>query len=95
MWRTICRQANDSNASLRRYQKMKYAADNALGILKNSAGNVIVCRHVASKQQKTGAWLKFRTDAHLRRRYNPYRMMPGAAAGLQKRLPRRLLAALQ
>ena len=32
----IGRQANDSNASLRRYQKMNYAPDNALRILKKS-----------------------------------------------------------
>jgi hypothetical protein len=42
IWRTIGCKANASNASLRRYQKMKYAEDNALGILKNSECYVIV-----------------------------------------------------
>jgi hypothetical protein len=36
MWRTNGRLANGSNASLRRYQKMNYAPDNALRFLKKS-----------------------------------------------------------
>src|SRR3954470_25052837 len=59
MWRTNHYKANDSNASLRRYQKMKYAADNALRILKNSVRYVILRRHDAPKQRVSRSSLPF------------------------------------
>ena len=74
LWRTIGCLANDSNASLRRYQKMKYAADNALGILKNSHCYVIVWRQVAQRQRMIGTKLHFRTRRRRHSRYNRYRL---------------------
>jgi hypothetical protein len=79
LWRTIGCLANDSNASLRRYQKMKYAADNALGILKNSACYVIVWRHGALKQRMIGTKLRFRTPGLRHSRYNRYKLTARAA----------------
>jgi hypothetical protein len=69
-----CREANDSNASFRRYQKMKYAADNALRFLKNSVRYVILCRQVAQKQRIRRTLLPFGTGRDERRRYNRYRV---------------------
>jgi hypothetical protein len=42
LWRRKDCLANDSSASLRRYQKMNYAPDKALGIPKNFQAYVIV-----------------------------------------------------
>jgi hypothetical protein len=61
MWRRKRRAAIDSNASLRRYQNMNYAADNVLGILKNSVRYVILRRQVAQKQRIIDTLLLFAT----------------------------------
>ena len=53
---------------------MKYAADNALGILKNSSCYVIVCRHVAQRQRMIRTKLRFRTRGRRHSRYNRYRL---------------------
>src|SRR3954447_21914789 len=55
---------------------MKYAAHNALGILKNSVCYVIVSRHVAPKQRMIGRKMRFRTSGSRHRRYNRYKLMP-------------------
>jgi hypothetical protein len=72
--RTIGRAANDSIASLRRYQKMNYAADNALRFSKKSQADIIVCRHVAGTQRNSLPLWRFRTVAALPNCYNRHKV---------------------
>src|SRR6185369_5279875 len=62
--------------------KMKYAAHNALGILKNSVGYVIVCRLVAQRQRMIGAKLRFRTWGRRHSWNNRYKLTPRTSASM-------------
>lgn len=80
--------ANGSVASLRRYQKMNYAAHNALRIPNISQANIILYRHVARPQRNSFPSVRFRTLLALRNRYNRHRVTAtGNVAGLIRAEP--------
>ena len=74
---------------------MKYAADNALGILKNSVCYVIVWCHVAPRQRMIRAKMHFRTRGPRHSQYNRYRMTLLNAESDQKPATLQLLLGLQ
>lgn len=60
--------------SLRRYQKMKYATDNALRKLENFRLYDILRRQVAGGQRTNGNLLRIGTERRVHSRYNRHRV---------------------
>jgi hypothetical protein len=66
--------ANDSIASLRRYQRMKYVPDNALQGCKKSQVSPILHRHVERVQRNSFPMWQMGSEPAQQSRYNRYRV---------------------